>query len=267
MFIKVTNSGPRRYVQLVEAFRDEAGLPKQRTVATLGRLDQLNSGLDSVISGLLRVTGRKMPQASAPEVEFESARDFGDVWTLNELWNTLGFDRMRVLFRRTRHAIDVESLIRVMVFNRLCDPDSKLGVLRWLETVSMPGLKGQAVEHQHLLRAMDALVAQHEAVENVLSSLLRPLVDQDLAVVFYDMTTIRTEGLSEQSDDLRPGVRHQMTQVVDLYRGAFKTLHYKRLIWGSREGFLMLNADRICECSCVMVDKPLSGADLFKTIF
>ena len=171
MFIKVTNSGPRRYVQLVEAFRDEAGLPKQRTVATLGRLDQLNSGLDSVISGLLRVTGRKMPQASAPEVEFESARDFGDVWTLTELWNTLGFDRMRVLFRRTRHAIDVESLIRVMVFNRLCDPDSKLGVLRWLETVSMPGLKGQAVEHQHLLRAMDALVAQHEAVEKVLSGL------------------------------------------------------------------------------------------------
>jgi hypothetical protein len=35
-----------------------------------------------------------------------------------------------------------------------------------------------------------------------------------------------------------------MTQVVDLYRGAFKTLHYKRLIWGSREGFLMLNADK-----------------------
>ena len=63
----------------MEAFRDETGLPKQRTVATLGRLYQLNSGLDSVISGLLRVTGRKMPQGSPPEVEFESARDFGDV--------------------------------------------------------------------------------------------------------------------------------------------------------------------------------------------
>ena len=31
-----------------------------------------------------------------------------------------------------------EHAIRVMVFNRLCDPDSKLGVLRWLETVSIP---------------------------------------------------------------------------------------------------------------------------------
>ena len=203
MFIKVTSSGPRRYVQLVEAFRDASGAPKQRTVATLGRLDQLSSGLDSVISGLLRVTGREMPVMAQPAVEFESARDYGDVWALSELWNTLGFDRLRPVFRRTRHAIDVEALVRVMVFNRLCDPESKLGVLRWLQTVSMPALPSEAIEHQHLLRAMDALVAQQAGVDKVISGLLRPLVDQDLAVVFYDMTTIRTEGLTEQVGDVR----------------------------------------------------------------
>jgi len=27
--------------------------------------------------------------------------------------------------------------------------------------------------------------------------LLRPLIDNDLSVLFYDLTTIRTEGLSE----------------------------------------------------------------------
>jgi transposase len=37
----------------------------------------------------------------------------------------------------------------------------------------------------------------------VMVGLLRPLVDQDLAVVFYDMTTIRTDGLSEQAQDVR----------------------------------------------------------------
>jgi transposase len=205
MLVKVTKSGPRRYVQLVEAYRDLHGAPKQRTVATLGRLDQLNdSALDSVIAGLLRVTGRTAPQPVAPpKIEFESAREFGNVWALTELWNSLGFDRLRPLFRRTRHAIDVEALVRVMVFNRLCDPDSKLDVLRWLDTVCMPELDGLEVEHQHLLRAMDALVDQQEAVDQVLSGLLRPLIDQDLAVVFYDMTTIRTEGLSEQDEDLR----------------------------------------------------------------
>ena len=204
MFIKVTRSGPRRYVQLVEAYRDDAGHPRQRTVATLGRLDQLGSELESVISGLMRVTGKSLPEAPpAPLVSFEPARDFGDVWTLTELWNSLGFDRLRKVFRPTRHTIDVEALIRVMVLNRLCDPESKLGVLRWLETVTLPGIMAESIDHQHLLRAMDALVDHKEEVDEVMASLLRPLVDQDLAVVFYDMTTIRAAGLSEQEADVR----------------------------------------------------------------
>ena len=41
------------------------------------------------------------------------------------------------------------------------------------------------------------------AIDSILSGLLRPLVDQDLAVVFYDMTTIRAEGLSQQQADVR----------------------------------------------------------------
>lgn len=206
MFIKLTRRGPNQYVQLVEAYRDDMGRPKQRTVATLGRIDQLNTELKSVISGLQRVTGQTPVVAASvvpPTLSFESARDFGDVWTLTELWNVLGFDGLRRVFRNTRHSIDVQALIRVMVFNRLCDPDSKLGVLRWMETVALPGTSLQAIDHQHLLRAMDALVDHKAAVDNVMASLLRPLVDQDLAIVFYDMTTIRAAGLSEQEGDLR----------------------------------------------------------------
>ncbi len=36
MFVGITKSSPPRYVRLVEAYRDGAGRPKQRTVATLG---------------------------------------------------------------------------------------------------------------------------------------------------------------------------------------------------------------------------------------
>ena len=211
MFVKVTTSGPRRYVQLVESYRDDAGRVKKRTVATLGRLDQLTGELDSVIDGLLKVVGREpvvvQPAATsagaAADVSFESARALGNVWTLTEIWKELGFSDLRRVFRRTRHTIDVEALIRIMVLNRLCDPDSKLGVLRWLQTVAMPDIDLKALTHQHLLRSMDALMDQQEAVDDVIAKLLRPLVDQDLSVAFYDMTTIRAEGLATVEGDVR----------------------------------------------------------------
>ena len=204
MFLKITRSGPRQYLQLVEAFRDEAGKARHRTLVTLGRLDQLTDSLDSVISGLLKVTGRpNFLDAALPAVEFESARALGNVWALNELWESLGFGELRRVFRKTRHRIDVEALIRVMVFNRLCDPESKLGVLRWLDTVAMPGIEVETITHQHLLRSMDALVDHQADVDAVVANLLRPLIDQELSVVFYDMTTIRTEGLATVDGDVR----------------------------------------------------------------
>jgi transposase len=41
------------------------------------------------------------------------------------------------------------------------------------------------------------------AVDEVVAGLLRPLIDQDLSLVFYDLTTIRAAGLSQQLDDVR----------------------------------------------------------------
>lgn len=204
MYVKVTRSGPRRYVQLVESFRDEEGKVKQRTIATLGRLDQMDGALDSVIGGLMKVTGQEMPtRATPPSVTFESARALGDLWALQELWNSLGFSELARTFGKTRHQIDVEALIRVMVFNRLCDPESKLGTLRWLQMVAFPGLDTDCVTHDHLLRTMDALVDQQLAVDAAVAKLLHPLIDQELSVVFYDMTTIRTDGSSVQAGDVR----------------------------------------------------------------
>ena len=39
MFVKVTESGTRRYAQWVESFRNDEGKPRQRTICTLGRLE------------------------------------------------------------------------------------------------------------------------------------------------------------------------------------------------------------------------------------
>jgi transposase len=203
MFIKLTRSGGHGYLQLVESFRNDEGKPRQRTVATLGRLDETGGGVDSLLNGLLRAKGLPASTAAPPQVAFESALALGDVWALDQLWKELGFDALHRVFRKARYTTPVEHAIRVMVFNRLCDPESKLGVLRWLETVSIPDVDVAGLTHQHLLRSMDALMDHPQGVDDVVTGLLRPLVDQDLSLVFYDLTTISAAGLSEQRDDVR----------------------------------------------------------------
>lgn len=201
MFTRITRSGGRAYLQLVESYRNDTGQPRQRVVANLGRLDQLtDKDLDPLIGGLQRALGRP---AGVPEVVFDSARAFGDAFALHGLWQELGLERaLRSALRSSRRQFDAAALIRVMVFNRLCEPSSKLGVLRWLETVSLPDAPTH-VTHDHLLRAMDALMDHIDAAEKTIAAQLRPLLDRSLSVVFYDLTTVRIHGEGEVADDLR----------------------------------------------------------------
>jgi hypothetical protein len=202
MFVKLTRSGGHTYAQLVESFRDESGKPRQRTVTTLGRVDENGGQVDALLSTLLRAKGHSA-EVATPQIKFESALTLGDVWALDQLWRELGFDCLAGVFRRARYSTPVEQAIRVMVFNRLCDADSKLGTLRWLQTVAMPGVDPSKITHQHLLRSMDALMDHQEAVDDCVAHLLRPLIDDELSLVFYDLTTIRSEGLSVQDGDVR----------------------------------------------------------------
>ena len=86
MFLKPTRSGGHTYLQLIESFRNESGQPRQRTVATLGRLDEVGGGVDSLLAGLLRHKGLPAAAASPPQLEFDAALSFGDVCALNQIW-------------------------------------------------------------------------------------------------------------------------------------------------------------------------------------
>lgn len=202
MYTRITKSGGRQYLQLVESFRNDSGKVRTRVIANFGRLDQITpEKIDPLINGLNRAVGRA--ENTSSNIIQEPGLSFGDVFALRELWRDLGIDAaLKRALRSSRREFDAEALIRAMVFNRLCDPTSKLGCLRWLETVAMPDMP-ETVTHQHLLRAMDALMDHAEAVETAMAKQIRPLVDRDLTVVFYDLTTVRIFGEAKVDDDIR----------------------------------------------------------------
>jgi hypothetical protein len=164
---------------------------------------------DTLINGLLKFTNRATLDELHSEVTsegttFRPVLQVGDIWAILGIWHQLNLAQtIAKAVRRSRRQIDVEKLVRVTVMNRLSDPKSKLGLLRWLEQVYLPGVDRESVQHQHLPRAMVVLLEHKQEFEDELVGTLPPLFDIEMEVVFYDITTVSVEGESELDGDLR----------------------------------------------------------------
>jgi len=137
--------------------------------------------------------------------ELLSAKDFGHVYAVCEMWNRLGIghilDRLGISGETSFPAAD---LVRLMVVNRICDPCSKLALLEWLDGVHFPGYEERRPPYHHLLRAMDRLLTIKEQAEPLIAQTFLSLFDQDVDLVFYDITSTYFEGdRSIGEDDIR----------------------------------------------------------------
>ena len=76
-----------------------------------------------------------------------------------------------------------------MVANRVCQPESKLGVwARWLETVYLP--RCQTLSLHQMYEAMDLLQKHSTEVEEAIFFRTASLMELEVDLVFYDTTTI-----------------------------------------------------------------------------
>jgi hypothetical protein len=121
MFARVKRSGKHDYLQLVEN-RKEQGKVRQRVIATLGRLDELQA--KGQIEGLARSLARLSEQVllilsgkSAPGVE---AVTIGPALIFERLWQRTGIrDVLQRLFLDRRFDFEVERAIFLAVLHRL----------------------------------------------------------------------------------------------------------------------------------------------------
>ena len=211
MYVRVVTSkqGKKTYrsVQLVESYRDaeKGGAPRTRVLLHLGNVDDLSGAkVDRLVDGLLRAAGRPVAAAST-EAEVPVALDFGNVWAIVGIWQQLRIGTiLKEKARTSQREFDLEQHVRLMVINRLGDPRSKLGLLAWLEGVWVPGVDRGAVTYDNLLRAMDFLIEQKQEIEKEVFASVRTLFDEELDMVFYDLTSSYFEGdRSVTEEDVR----------------------------------------------------------------
>ena len=119
MYVKVTTSGPRKYVKLIGAYRDNKGKPKHRIDANLGRLEMVEAaGAHSLINGLLHASGNLSLEKGTGKIDFISVRSIGGTWLLSSLWKGLWFAEGAQRILRSKRTFAVFNLVWMRNFGK-----------------------------------------------------------------------------------------------------------------------------------------------------
>jgi len=200
MFVRISTIKAKtktyRAPQIVESYRDPVKGPRTRILAHLGQIEGREDQFEKIIAGLQRALGKM----ESGELVFDDSRDFGHIYMLDQAWNKMKLGQaFRPLINKTQVQYNLEEYIKLMVFNRICDPRSKLGILEWFKGIHFPGI--EKPEHHHILRTMDWLNDNKNTLEKTIWSKLQTLLDFKVELVFYDITSTYFEGEKSITDD------------------------------------------------------------------
>ena len=124
----------------------------------------------------------------------------GCVFAIEALWDRLGFkSTFTKLMKKEGISIPYERALLAMTANRLCEPESKLGIWdRWLAKVYLPSCEG--LKLRHMYEAMDFFYDHVEEVEKDIFFHTANLLNLTVDLVFYDTTTASFSVDQEDND-------------------------------------------------------------------
>ena len=182
----------------------DTGKPVARIIHSFGRADELDrDDLVRLCQSIARVCGVQVidplteTDGSALDSSMGLPKDLtqigtltlGTPWVVESVWERLGIGRvLRNICKAGKYEVPYERALLAMVANRLCEPESKLGVWdRWLEKVYMPSCGSLKLDNMY--EAMDLLYEHSEEVEKQIFNETANLFNLQVDLIFYDTTT------------------------------------------------------------------------------
>lgn len=195
------------YYQLAHNERHpETKKPIARIIHRFGRADKLDRDeLVRLCQSIARVCGLNIhdPLGGSKGESFFKAKvgfpsdikliqtvTLGTVVVIEALWERLGIGKVLcdIAGEKKRSKVLYERALFAMTANRLCEPESKLGVWdRWLSKVYLPSCNGLKLDHMY--EAMDFLYDHIDKVEKTIFFKTANLFNLDVDLIFYDTTT------------------------------------------------------------------------------
>jgi transposase len=239
MFFRTKKSGTRSYLQVVEN-RWEDGRPRQRVIATLGRLDQLQESgqLDALLVSGARLARSVLLLSAHAKGQLPSitTRRIGPALIFERLWQQTGCRHViEQLLEGRRFEFDVERAIFLTVLHRLFASGSDRAADKWRQDYQIEGCDD--LQLHHLYRAMAWLGEelpkdQQEGKTPFAPRCIKDRIEEGvfthrrdlfsgLQLVFFDTTSIYFEGAGGQdigrrgfSKDHRPDLYQMVVGAV-----------------------------------------------------
>jgi transposase len=203
MFIKVTkNPAGQAYYHLVEAYRDQ-GKTRQRTLLALGKVGE--DRIDELAAAISKHKEIFTALDLAKNISVEDTYILGPLLVLQRLFATSGIDEVlgAVADRHPKLGFDLRSLVFTMAAARFVRPGSKLKVYEHWQRRLYPEMINADIRLHQLYRALDLLSTHKEEIEKGLFWRGRDLLNMDVDVVLYDLTTLRFESTRTDLGELR----------------------------------------------------------------
>jgi len=237
-----------KYYQLAHNERDpKSKKPVAKIIHSFGRADQLDmEALIRLCKSIARVCGLKVIALDEQSKNNEKVKkvkqlfdavkiiktvEIGSVEVIRFLWEKLGIgETLRTLDCQRGCQINYEQALLAMTANRLCEPESKLGVWdRWLSKVYLPSC--DTLKLDHMYDAMDHLHSHAESVERNVFFHTANLFNQEVDLIFYDTTTA-SFSIDQEDEDIELDVDADIDGETEILgKGLRKYGHGKEGNW------------------------------------
>jgi len=189
------------YLNLVESVRENRKI-KQKVLLNFGNVNHWPpEKLKKLSEDIALYAGESYAtRLTEDNIDPDVALNYGPFLLAELVWQRLRLSEFwqRVLSKRAIE-FEVEMAMKIMVFNRLTSPKSKLSLDVWSDEQYIPGVTPNKVKVHHYYRALDIVQETRHQFEKWVYNRITDLLNFDLSLVFYDLTSSYFEGAGPES--------------------------------------------------------------------
>lgn len=200
-FLRVDRKQSGKYLSIAETYRTKDGKVRTRILYNLGKKESYSpEQLRRIGSKLYELGGGNLKELLGIKTTEKARVNYGYRQVLHKALSYYGLDKViHNIARKRKLHFDLLNAIMLMLFERLHDPCSK----RRSYFNQSEYLGVNPVKLQYLYRALDHLADNQKLIQRHIYQKGRNLFNQNLDVVFYDVTTLYFDSEVEEEGKLR----------------------------------------------------------------